>query len=95
MSISVRGNRRGVRLASAVIAAGAALTLTACGGQAEPPYVATFTDKHGRVCTAVVTVEGDDGSREFDVTQPDCEYPPQGRTPGPDFTQSLPGVTDD
>jgi hypothetical protein len=93
--MSVRGNRHGVRLVPAVITVGAALALTACGSQAEPPYVSTFTDRHGRVCTAVVTVEGESDGREFDVTAPDCEYPPQGRTPGPDANQPLPGVRDD
>lgn len=71
--------------------AGVALAATGC--QAPPPddemYVQTFTDTHGRACTAVYTVQAGDGSgadsegRDIDVTQVDCEYLPAGQQAQP------------
>lgn len=41
--------------------------------------VITMTDAHGRACTAVATVLE---SGEVEETGLDCDYPPEGRSPG-------------
>lgn len=55
--------------------------------------IVTFTDEHGRACTASVVVdkeqnEGDD----YEISSLDCDYdyPPQGQTPGPTRYSPLP-----
>jgi len=60
-----------------------ALGVAACSAG---PRVVTFTDSHGRVCTAVVTVEGLDRKAE----SVDCEYPPEGTEPGLSEWRELP-----
>ncbi|WP_230205099.1 hypothetical protein [Parafrankia elaeagni] len=64
------------------------LMATACGSN-DRNEVVTFTDAHGRVCTIIVNTDGDEGS-DVDSSAPDCEYPPQGRTPGPATYAPLP-----
>jgi hypothetical protein len=78
--------RRRIRPGAVAGVALAALLATACSK--DHSEVVTFTDEHGRVCTAVVVVDGDDGDRE--ASAPDCDYPPQGRTPGPATYRPLP-----
>lgn len=68
-----------------------ALLLAACGNPRDYTEIVTFTDEHGRVCTAAVVVdqeqnEGDD----HEVSSIDCDYPPEGREPGPDSYRRLP-----
>ncbi|MBX6387997.1 MAG: hypothetical protein IRZ08_03165 [Frankia sp.] len=71
----------------AVGAVGAGLVLAACGSDRNE--VVTFTDSHGRVCTAIINTDGgEDG--DVDASAPDCDYPPAGRTPGPAAYQPLP-----
>jgi hypothetical protein len=74
------------RQAVAALALTTALLLAGC---ADSTQVVTFTDEHGRVCTALVVNDGDDGDRE--PTAIDCEYPPADRTPGPETAKPLPG----
>jgi hypothetical protein len=64
----------------------AAVLLAGCADKTE---VVTFTDEHGRVCTALVVDDGGDGDRE--PTAIDCEYPPPSRSPGPATVKPLPG----
>ncbi|MGP3971485.1 hypothetical protein [Streptomyces sp. 6N223] len=84
--------RRLWRLGAAVAAGAAAVLLLAgCGTPSDYSEIVTFTDEHGRVCTAAVVVdqeqnEGDD----HEITSIDCDYPPEGQTPGPDRYRSLP-----
>ncbi|MGV9775255.1 hypothetical protein [Streptosporangium sp. NPDC003464] len=69
----------------------AALALTGCAADDEI-FVSNFSDSHGRACTFVYTArEGEswNSSRDVDVSQLDCEYPPVGRTPGPPVTTHL------
>ncbi|GAA4596407.1 hypothetical protein GCM10023194_68550 [Planotetraspora phitsanulokensis] len=69
----------------------AALVLTGCANDDEI-FVSNFSDSHGRACTFVYTArEGESwtSSRDVDVSQLDCEYPPAGRTPGPPRTTHL------
>ena len=83
------GRIRGI---GAVVAAGVAVLLLAgCGTPTDYSEIVTFTDEHGRACTAAVVVdqeqnEGDD----YEISSIDCDYPPEGRTPGPTGYQSLP-----
>ncbi|MGW5639061.1 hypothetical protein, partial [Streptomyces sp. NPDC003832] len=62
-----------------VVAAGAALLLLAgCSPPTDYSEIVTFTDEHGRVCTAAVIVdqeqsEGDD----YEISSIDCDYPPE------------------
>lgn len=71
------------RVAAFAVAAG--LLLAGCTDGTE---VVTFTDEHGRVCTALVIDDGTDGDRE--ATAIDCEYPPPSVTPGPETVKPLP-----
>ncbi|GAA3670965.1 hypothetical protein GCM10022224_038990 [Nonomuraea antimicrobica] len=67
-----------------LVAALGVLVLAGCA-QDDEIYVTTVTDSHGRACTFVYTAregEGFNSSRDVDVSQLDCEYPPAGRTPG-------------
>ncbi|WP_329081719.1 hypothetical protein [Streptomyces niveus] len=73
------------------VAAGAGLLLTGCGVPTDYSEIVTFTDEHGRACTASVVVdqeqnEGDD----YEVSSLDCDYPPEGKTPGPTRYSPLP-----
>lgn len=69
----------------------AALLLTGCSQPTDYSEIVTFTDEHGRACTAAVVVdqeqsEGDD----YEIASVDCDYPPEGRTPGASGYSSLP-----
>lgn len=63
------------------------LAVLAVAGCSDSTQVVTFVDGHGRVCTAAVLVDSD-GDRE--ATTMDCEYPPEGRVPGPTEFQEFP-----
>ncbi|MER6678185.1 hypothetical protein [Streptomyces sp. NPDC000983] len=75
-----------------VVAAGAALLLLAgCSPPTDYSEIVTFTDEHGRVCTAAVIVdqeqsEGDD----YEISSIDCDYPPEGKSPGATRYSPLP-----
>lgn len=63
--------------------------LTLLAGCSEPApervYAEAFTDAHGRACTFVYTTEpgtDSDPGADTDISQIDCEYPPEGRDPG-------------
>ncbi|MDT0442515.1 MULTISPECIES: hypothetical protein [unclassified Streptomyces] len=71
----------------AAVAAGAVLVLTACS-QSDRTEIATFTDEHGRACTAAVVIDSEDGDRE--VQSLDCDYPPEGTGPGRSGYTELP-----
>ncbi|MEU9735080.1 hypothetical protein [Streptomyces sp. NPDC048002] len=79
-----------------VVAAGAAVLLLAgCSPPTDYSEIVTFTDEHGRVCTAAVVVdqeqsEGDD----YEISSIDCDYPPEGRTPGATAYSPLPDRDD-
>lgn len=77
--------------APAAVAAGLAL-LAGCSQNGDSTEIVTFTDEHGRVCTGAVVVDSEDGDRE--VTALDCEYPPEGRKPGPPGYRDLPEAAD-
>ncbi|MGV9454490.1 hypothetical protein [Streptomyces sp. NPDC003635] len=69
----------------------AALLLTGCSQPTDYSEIVTFTDEHGRACTAAVVVdqeqsEGDD----YEISSIDCDYPPEGSTPGASGYSSLP-----
>jgi hypothetical protein len=51
--------------------------------------IVTWTDEHGRACTGVAGIDAEDGDRE--VSSIDCDYPPEGRTPGRTSSTKLPG----
>ncbi|MEV4172048.1 hypothetical protein [Nonomuraea sp. NPDC049709] len=79
------------RWSAALLCALAAATLAGCAEDDEI-YVSNFSDSHGRACTFVYTAregEGWNDSRDVDVSQLDCEYPPAGRNPGPPVTSHL------
>lgn len=80
-----------VRGLGAAAVTGAVLLLAGCGVPTDYSEIVTFTDEHGRVCTASVVVdqeqnEGDD----YEVSSLDCDYPPTGKTPGPTSYSPLP-----
>jgi hypothetical protein len=81
-------NRRNGALSGAGLVL-AVLVLSGCATSDEI-YVSNFSDAHGRACTFVYTAregEGFGGSgRDVDVSQLDCEYPPEGRSPAPPTT---------
>ncbi|MEX5712635.1 hypothetical protein AB1484_31300 [Parafrankia sp. FMc6] len=82
--------RRRARVLLAAAALG--LVAVACSG---PPtnasQVYSYTDEHGRACTAIVTSEYDeDEGLDVQASEADCEYPPPGREPGPTGFRSLP-----
>jgi hypothetical protein len=65
-------------------------SITVLSGCSEPApervYAESFTDAHGRACTFVYTTEPGtdaDPGADTDISQIDCEYPPEGREPGP------------
>jgi hypothetical protein len=69
----------------AVVAAGAAVFLLAGCGAPPTDYseIVTFTDGHGRACTATVVVDQEQNEgNDYEVTSLDCDYAPEGRTPG-------------
>lgn len=68
-----------------------ALLATAGCAQSDKTEWVTFTDQHGRVCTALVVKDGSwaDGDREGVAL--DCEYPPATVTPGAQTHRPLPG----
>ncbi|MBV7698878.1 hypothetical protein [Streptomyces sp. TRM70350] len=75
------------------VAAGAAALLLAGCSTAPTDYseVVTFTDGHGRVCTAAVVVDQEQNQgRDYEISSLDCDYPPEGRTPGPTGYSPLP-----
>jgi hypothetical protein len=77
---------------AAATAAGAALLLAGC---TNPPTdyseIVTFTDGHGRVCTGSVVVDQEQSENDdYEITGLDCEYPPEGRSPGPESYRPLP-----
>ncbi|MEV1079277.1 hypothetical protein AB0I98_13645 [Streptomyces sp. NPDC050211] len=78
-------------LGVAVAAGAMVLLLTGCGTPTDYSEIVTFTDEHGRVCTAAVVVdqeqnEGDD----YEISSLDCDYPPEGQSPGPTRYSPLP-----
>lgn len=79
---------RRARLWSLAVAAPAAAILLVGCSNADSSEIVTFTDEHGRACTAVAVKDGDDG--DYEVSSIDCDYPPDGRTPGPVTHQKLP-----
>jgi hypothetical protein len=81
--------RRGVSLGGllwllpmAVFVLVGGLVLVGC---TETTRVVTFTDPHGRVCTALLVRDGLDRKG----TAVDCEYPPPDRQPGPNTEREL------
>ncbi|WP_171109917.1 MULTISPECIES: hypothetical protein [unclassified Streptomyces] len=80
------------RTGTAIAATTAALLLAGCNN-APTDYseTITFTDEHGRVCTAAVVVDQDQSQGDdYHISSLDCDYPPQGRTPGPTRYSPLP-----
>lgn len=81
---------------STILAAGAVgvvLLVTGCSTQEPSDYteIATFTDMHGRACTAAVVVDRDqDEAEDREVTALHCAYPPEGVEPGLDRYSRLP-----
>ncbi|WP_240662519.1 hypothetical protein OG946_29755 [Streptomyces sp. NBC_01808] len=80
------------KLGAAAMAAGTALLVAGC---TDPPTdsseIVTFTDGHGRVCTGSVVVDREQSEgTDYEITGLDCEYPPEGRSPGPDSYRPLP-----
>ncbi|UCM88552.1 hypothetical protein [Streptomyces marincola] len=76
---------------TAVAVGAAALLLIGCGTPTDYSEIVTFTDEHGRACTAAVVVdrEQNEGS-DYEVASLDCDYPPEGREPGPSRYLPLP-----
>ena len=74
-----------ISVAALTLAAG--IHLVGCA-TADNSEIVTFTDEHGRACTAVAVKDGDDG--DYEVSSIDCDYPPAGRTPGPVRHRELP-----
>ncbi|MGC9540374.1 hypothetical protein [Streptomyces sp. UG1] len=75
------------------LAAGAGVLLLAGCSSAPTDYseIVTFTDKHGRACTAAVVVDQEQNEGEdYEVSSLDCDYPPEGRTPGSTGYSGLP-----
>jgi hypothetical protein len=76
----------------AAVAAGAAvLVLAGCSPPTDYSEIVTFTDGHGRACTATVVVDQEQNEgNDYEVTSIDCEYPPEGKTPGPTRYRPMP-----
>lgn len=72
------------------------LALAVGCGAGDSSEIVTFTDEHGRACTAVVVNDtSDEGGRTgYEAQGLDCEYPPAGKTPGPETTKPMPGGSD-
>lgn len=85
-SLSRKSRRRIPGLvAVGVLGAGAVVLLAGCTQQ-PPPGPITFTDSHGRACTAI---------QAGDEIVLDCDYPPAGRKPGPSKGSIGQAPTDD
>ncbi|MFG3660885.1 hypothetical protein [Streptomyces sp. NPDC047706] len=83
--------KRLTRLGTAVAVGAAALLLAGCGTPTDYSEVVTFTDEHGRLCTAAVVVDQEQNQRDdYEIAGLDRDYPPQGRTPGPTRYSPLP-----
>ncbi|QKW10734.1 hypothetical protein HUT18_08815 [Streptomyces sp. NA04227] len=65
----------------------AVLLLVGCT-QSDRSEIVTWTDEHGRACTGVAVIDSEDNDRE--VNSIDCDYPPEGRTPGRTTSTPLP-----
>ncbi|MFI9613325.1 hypothetical protein ACIHCM_16930 [Streptomyces sp. NPDC052023] len=79
------------RLGTAVAAGAAALLLAGCGTPTDYSEIVTFTDEHGRVCTGAVVVDQEQNQGDdYEIAGLDCDYPPEGRTPGPTRYSPLP-----
>ncbi|MFJ4466962.1 hypothetical protein ACIP2X_05490 [Streptomyces sp. NPDC089424] len=71
--------------------AAALLLLSGCAAPTDYSEIVTFTDKHGRACTAAVVVDQEQNQGDdYEVASLDCEYPPEGRTPGPTQYSPMP-----
>jgi hypothetical protein len=59
-----------------------------CGQGDDKIYVSGFTDSHGRACTFAFTSQEGRGTNphDVDVSQLDCEPPPEGEEPGDETT---------
>ncbi|MBL3671446.1 hypothetical protein JL475_37260 [Streptomyces sp. M2CJ-2] len=78
-------------LGVAIAAGTAALLLTGCNAPTDYSEIVTFTDEHGRVCTAAVVVDQEQNKNEdYEISSLDCDYPPEGQTPGPTRYSPLP-----
>ena len=80
----------------AVATGAAALLLAGCSTPTDYSEIVTFTDEHGRARTAAVVVdqeqnEGDD----YEMSSLDCDYPPEGRSPGDPRYSPLPEREED
>lgn len=64
---------------------------------ADSSEIVTFTDEHGRACTAVVVNDQSDegGPTGREAQSLDCEYPPAGKSPGPATSRPLPAGSGD
>ncbi|GAA3505031.1 hypothetical protein GCM10019016_121440 [Streptomyces prasinosporus] len=83
--------RRSYGRGAAVAAGAAALLLAGCSTPTDYSEIVTFTDEHGRVCTAAVVVDQEQNENDdYEVSGLDCDYPPEGRTPGPTRYSPLP-----
>jgi hypothetical protein len=72
-------------------ATGVMLLVAGCGSPSDYSEIITFTDEHGRACTATVVVDQETAeSDDHEVTALDCDYPPEGERPGPESRRSVP-----
>ncbi|MER6347678.1 hypothetical protein ACWC10_17125 [Streptomyces sp. NPDC001595] len=79
------------KIGSVMIAGVAALLLAGCSTPTDYSEIVTFTDEHGRACTAAVVVDQEQNEgADYEIASLDCDYPPEGRTPGPDRYSTLP-----
>ncbi|MFE6368599.1 hypothetical protein [Streptomyces sp. NPDC057838] len=78
-------------MGAAVTAGVVAVLLAGCSTPTDYSEIVTFTDKHGRVCTAAVVVDQEQNEgNDYELSSLDCDYPPKGATPGPSGYSSLP-----
>ncbi|MEU5890706.1 hypothetical protein ABZ835_28240 [Streptomyces sp. NPDC047461] len=78
-------------LGTATAVGAAALLLAGCGNPTDYTEIVTFTDEHGRVCTAAVVVDQDQSEGDdYEISSLDCDYPPEGHTPGPTKYSPMP-----
>lgn len=74
-----------------VLGAGAVLLLAGCGVPTDYSEIVTFTDGHGRACTAAVVVDQEQNEgNDYEVSSLDCDYAPAGRSPGPTGYSPMP-----
>ncbi|MFI6080071.1 hypothetical protein ACIBBB_03600 [Streptomyces sp. NPDC051217] len=73
-------------------AAGATLLLVGCStAPTDYSEIVTFTDEHGRACTAAVVVDQEQNEgNDYETSTLDCDYPPEGKTPGPTTYSPMP-----